>query len=206
MMHTPGLYAIGLDSGDVVAIVMQITTYAIDGLCLVRPRRHGDDRGYFMETFKSDWFRDAVADVVFVQDNQAMSAEAGTIRGLHFQRAPTAQGKLIRCLRGAIFDVAVDIRPGSATFGQWLGVTLTPESGDQLWVPEGFAHGYCTLTADTEVFYKVTAPYSPADEGGLAFDDPDVGIDWPVAAGDAILSPRDRLWPGLRSFSATLGE
>jgi dTDP-4-dehydrorhamnose 3,5-epimerase len=159
---------------------MHVTTYAIDGPILIQTQRHGDERGYFMETFKADWFRETIADVVFVQDNQAMSAQPGTIRGLHFQRAPTAQGKLVRCLRGAIFDAAVDIRPGSATFGQWLGVTLTPENGEQFWIPEGFAHGYCTLTANTEVFYKVTAPYSPADEGGLLFCDPNVGIDWPV--------------------------
>jgi len=184
---------------------MLTTTYGLDGPVLIRPKRHGDDRGWFMETFKDAWFREAVADVGFVQDNQAMSAEAGTLRGLHFQRAPMAQGKLIRCLRGAIFDVAVDIRMGSATFGQWLGVTLTPESGEQFWVPQGFAHGYCTLTADTEVFYKVTAPYSPADEGGLAFDDPDVAIDWPVPHDAAVLSPRDRTWPSLRTLAEEEG-
>lgn len=181
---------------------MQTITYVLSGPVLIQPKRHGDARGYFMETFKAAWFRDTIADVAFVQDNQALSAEAGTIRGLHFQRAPMAQGKLIRCLRGAIFDVAVDIRPESETFGQWLGVTLTPEAGDQLWVPAGFAHGYCTLTNDTEVFYKVTAPYSPADEGGVAFDDPDIAIDWPMSAGSAILSPRDRTWPSLKNLSA----
>ncbi len=179
---------------------MHITTFALDGPVLIKPQRHGDSRGYFMETFKDAWFRDAIADVAFVQDNQAMSAEAGTVRGLHFQRAPTAQGKLIRCLRGAIFDVAVDIRPGSPTRGEWLGVTLTPELGEQLWVPEGFAHGYSTLQPDTEVFYKVTAPYSPADEGGLAFDDPDVGIAWPVNLEAAVLSQRDRTWPSLMTL------
>ena len=184
---------------------MQITTYAIDGPALIQPKRHGDHRGYFMETFKAAWFRDAVADVAFVQDNQAMSAEPGTIRGLHFQRAPMAQGKLIRCLRGAIFDVAVDIRPDSATFGQWVGVTLTPESGEQFWVPEGFAHGYCTLTANTEVFYKVTAPYSPADEGGLAFDDSDVSIDWPVPHEAVVLSARDRQQPQLKALLTAVG-
>ena len=184
---------------------MQTTTYAISGPVLIQPKRHGDARGYFMETFKDAWFRDSVADVTFVQDNQAMSAEAGTLRGLHFQRAPMAQGKLVRCLRGAIFDVAVDIRPDSPTFGQWLGVTLTPEAADQLWVPEGFAHGYCTLVPDTEVFYKVTAPYSPTDEGGLAFDDPDVAVDWPVPAASAILSPRDRTWPSLQALAAQGG-
>jgi dTDP-4-dehydrorhamnose 3,5-epimerase len=183
---------------------MQVTTYAINGPALIKPARHGDHRGYFMETFKDAWFRDTVADVAFVQDNQAMSAEAGTIRGLHFQTAPSAQGKLIRCLRGAIFDVAVDIRPGSTTLGQWVGVTLTADNGEQLWIPEGFAHGYCTLTVDTEVFYKVTAPYSPADEGGLAFDDPDVGVHWPVPREAAILSARDREQPRLKALMALM--
>ncbi len=181
---------------------MQTTTYALSGPVLIRPERHGDSRGYFMETFRDGWFRETIADVAFVQDNQAMSVEAGTIRGLHFQRAPMAQGKLIRCLRGSVFDVAVDIRPQSPSFGQWLGVTLTADAGEQLWLPEGFAHGYCTLAADTEIFYKVTAPYSPAHEGGIAVDDPDIAIDWPVSLETAVLSPRDRALPSLKTLLA----
>ncbi|MGZ3305939.1 MAG: dTDP-4-dehydrorhamnose 3,5-epimerase family protein, partial [Asticcacaulis sp.] len=114
---------------------MQITTFGIMGPVLIKPVRHGDHRGYFMETFRDDWFRENIADAAFVQDNQVLSVEAGTMRALHYQRAPMAQGKLVRCLRGAIFDVAVDIRPGSETFGQWVGVTLTPEAGEQFWVP-----------------------------------------------------------------------
>ena len=188
-----------------IGFTMQTTTYALNGPVLIQPQRHGDSRGYFMETFKDAWFRETIADMAFVQDNQAMSAEAGTIRGLHFQHAPMAQGKLIRCLRGAIFDVAVDIRKGSATFGQWLGVKLTEEGAEQLWMPEGFAHGYCTLTPDTEILYKVTAPYSPACEGGIAFDDPDIGIGWPVPRGSAILSSRDRALPRLNALMTAAG-
>lgn len=180
---------------------MHATSYSVPGPVLITPKKHGDERGYFMETFKDAWFRENVADVAFVQDNQALSGQVGTVRGLHYQLPPVAQGKLVRCLKGAVFDVAVDIRPGSETFGQWVGVTLTPETGEQLWVPEGFAHGYCTLTADTEVFYKVTAPYSPEYDRGLAFDDPDIAIDWPIAIADAILSAKDKTQPALRTLA-----
>lgn len=160
----------------------------------------GDARGYFMEAFKDPWFRENVADVTFVQDNQSLSAKVGTIRGLHFQRAPLVQGKLVRCLRGAIFDVAVDIRPGSATFGQWVGEMLTPENALQLWVPEGFAHGFCTLEPDTVVFYKVTNPYSAAHDAGIAFDDPEIGIEWPIDLASAVLSDKDKAQPKLSSL------
>lgn len=177
---------------------MQLTRYSIDGPALIAPRKLGDSRGYFMEAFKDAWFREHVADVSFVQDNQSLSAQAGTIRGLHYQAAPVGQGKLVRCLKGAIFDVAVDIRPGSGTFGQWVGVTLTPENAEQLWVPEGFLHGFCTLTADTEVFYKVTNPYSPAHDRGIAFDDPDIAVDWPIDAARAVLSDKDKTLPPLK--------
>jgi len=167
---------------------------------LITPKRHADARGYFMEAFKDAWFRENVADTGFVQDNQSLSAQVGTIRGLHYQEAPMAQGKLVRCLKGAIFDVAVDIRPGSGTFGQWIGETLTPENAQQLWVPEGFAHGFCTLEPDTEVFYKVTNPYSPTHDKGVAFDDPEIGIEWPIDILHAFLSDKDRVQPGLSSL------
>ena len=180
---------------------MQIAPFSIAGPVLIRPKILGDARGWFIETFKDGWFREHVADVGFVQDNHSFSAAAGTIRGLHGQRAPAAQGKLVRCIRGAIFDVVVDIREGSATFGQWAGAKLTPEAAEQMWVPEGFLHGFCTLTPDTEVCYKVTAAYSPADEIGVAFDDPDIGIDWPVKRPDAVLSDKDRVLPHLRAFT-----
>lgn len=179
---------------------MQISTYEIEGPVLITPKMFGDSRGYFMEAFKDAWFRESVADVTFVQDNQSLSAQIGTIRGLHYQLAPLGQGKLVRCLRGAIFDVAVDIRKGSSTFGQWIGATLTPENAQQLWVPEGFAHGFCTLEPDTEVFYKVTNPYSPEHDRGVAFDDPEIGIDWPMDTAQAVLSDKDRVQPKLSSL------
>jgi len=176
---------------------MKVERFNISGLALIRPKMHVDDRGFFMESFKDAWFRDNVADVAFVQDNQSLSRQSGTLRGLHFQMPPQGQGKLVRCLRGAIYDVAVDIRPDSATFGQWLGVHLTPEHNDQFWIPEGFAHGYCTLVEDTEVFYKVTSPYSKEHEGGLAFDDPEIAIRWPIDVDKAVLSDKDRAQPRL---------
>jgi dTDP-4-dehydrorhamnose 3,5-epimerase len=169
----------------------------IPDLVLFTPRRNGDARGFFSETFRQDAFDAAAGPSMFVQDNHACSGEAGVIRGLHFQRPPRAQGKLVRVVRGAIFDVAVDIRLGSPTFGQHVAVVLSAENWRHLWVPIGFAHGYCTLEPNTEVIYKVTAYYSPADEGGLAFDDPALAIDWPVAAEQAQLSDRDRRHPKL---------
>lgn len=180
---------------------MQVTRFAIEGPVLIKPRIIGDARGYFMETFKDAWFRDNVANVGFVQDNQSMSSETGTIRGLHFQMAPMGQGKLVRCLKGAIFDVAVDMRKGSPSFGQWVGETLTPEGAEQLWVPEGFAHGFCTVLPDTEVFYKVTNPYSPEHDRGIAFDDPDIAIKWPVDLAAAVLSDKDRRQPSLHAYA-----
>lgn len=179
---------------------MQITTYEVEGVALITPKKFGDNRGYFMEAFKDAWFRESVADVTFVQDNQSLSAQVGTIRGLHYQKAPCGQGKLVRCLRGAIFDVAVDIRPESSTFGQWVGETLTPDNARQLWIPEGFAHGFCTLEPDTEVLYKVTSPYSPTHDAGVAFDDPEIGIEWPIDLAAAVLSDKDKVQPKLSSL------
>lgn len=151
----------------------------ISDLKRIRPVRHGDSRGYFSETFKDGWFREHVADVSFVQDNESLSAMAGTIRGLHFQTAPFAQAKLIRCIRGALLDVAVDIRKGSPTFGKWVAFELTADNGEQLWVPVGFAHGFMTLVPDTMISYKVTAPYSAEHDRGVKWDDPEIGIKWP---------------------------
>ena len=138
----------------------------------------------------------------FVQDNQSFSAFAGTIRGLHFQRPPHAQAKLVRCVRGAILDVAVDLRVGAPTFGQAHAVELSADSGDQLFIPPGFAHGFVTLTPGAEVAYKVSAPHAPGHEGGLAWDDPDLRLDWPVQAHAAILTPRDRAWPKLKALDS----
>lgn len=179
---------------------MQSEIFAVDGPALLTPKLIGDSRGYFMETFKADWFRENIADVAFVQDNQSLSAQVGTIRGLHYQKEPVPQGKLVRCLKGSIFDVAVDIRKGSKTFGKWIGATLTAANSQQLWVPEGFAHGFCTLEPDTIVFYKVTNPYSHPHDAGIAFDDPEIGIDWPINLAKAVLSDKDKVQPKLASL------
>ena len=179
---------------------MHFERFDIEGPALIRPKMIGDARGFFMEAFKDGWFREHIADVTFVQDNQSLSRQKGVIRGLHYQKAPVGQGKLVRCIKGAIFDVAVDIRPDSATFGQWVGVTLTAEKGEQLWVPEGFAHGFCTLEPDCEVFYKVTNPYSREHDAGVAFDDPEIGVAWPVDLAEAVLSDKDQVQPKLASL------
>ncbi|MDE1193069.1 MAG: dTDP-4-dehydrorhamnose 3,5-epimerase [Arachidicoccus sp.] len=181
-------------------ISVHYETFSVSGVALIVPTRIGDSRGYFFESYKDGWFREHIANVGFVQDNQSLSAQVGTIRGLHYQKSPLPQGKLVRCLNGAIFDVAVDIRPGSKTFGQWVGANLTAEKGEQLWVPEGFAHGFCTLEPDTVVFYKVTNPYSHPHDAGIAFDDPEIGIDWPVDLSKAVLSDKDKTQPKLASL------
>ncbi|HEX4754095.1 MAG TPA: dTDP-4-dehydrorhamnose 3,5-epimerase, partial [Solirubrobacterales bacterium] len=179
-----------------------VTRLDILDVVLIRPTRHGDARGYFVESFNARRFGREVTEAVFVQDNEALSAQAGTVRGLHFQRPPTAQGKLVRALKGGIFDVAVDIRHGSPTFGRHVSALLTAETGDQLWVPPGFAHGYCTTEPDSIIAYKVTDFYSAADDGGIAWDDPALGIDWPVASGAAMLSDKDRKLPKLADLPA----
>jgi dTDP-4-dehydrorhamnose 3,5-epimerase len=176
-----------------------VTPLALPEVLLITPRRHGDARGWFTET----WSRAALADTAvapdFVQDNQAFSAKKGTLRGLHAQTAPHAQGKLVRVLRGAIFDVAVDIRQGSPSRGRWVGAELTAARGEQLWVPRGFAHGYLTLTEDAEIFYKVDAPYAPSSEVGVAWNDPDLAIAWPDV-GEVTLNDRDRALPRLKDL------
>jgi len=179
---------------------MNFKHFSISGPALIQPKMIRDDRGFFMEAYKDAWFRENIENVVFVQDNQSLSRQVGTIRGLHYQRAPFGQGKLVRCLKGAIFDVAVDIRPDSETFGHWIGETLTAEQGEQLWIPDGFAHGFCTLEPDTEVFYKVTNPYSRDHDAGLAFDDPEIGIEWPLDVSEAVLSEKDKVQPPLASL------
>ncbi|MFG1342076.1 dTDP-4-dehydrorhamnose 3,5-epimerase [Xanthobacter autotrophicus] len=176
---------------------MKLTKLAIPEIVKITPARFGDARGYFSELFKDQWFRENVSNVTFVQDNQSLSSAVGTVRGLHFQLDPFAQGKLVRCLAGAIFDVAVDIRVGSPTYGQWVGAELTPENGDQLWIPAGFAHGFATLLPDTVILYKVTAPYSAANDRGLLWNDLDIGIEWPIETGQAMLSDKDKVQPRL---------
>lgn len=171
---------------------MKVERCAIRDVLLIEPVRHGDARGFFSEV----WSRRALAaqgfDVDFVQDNHAFSAQKGVLRGLHFQRPPTAQGKLVRVARGAILDVAVDIRQGSPTYGQHVAMELSAANWRQLWVPRGFAHGYVTLEPDTEVLYKTDAYYDRATDAGIAWDDPALGIDWQVDAASVILSDKDR--------------
>jgi dTDP-4-dehydrorhamnose 3,5-epimerase len=176
---------------------MTITQLALPEVLIITPKRHGDARGWFTETWSRRAMLETGLDIDFVQDNQAFSAKAGTVRGLHFQTAPHPQAKLVRVLRGAIYDVAVDIRPGSATYGRWVGAKLTSEGGEQLFVPRGFAHGYCTLTDDCELAYKVDGLYAPQTEGGILWSDPALGIDWPVSREAAVLSDKDQVLPTL---------
>lgn len=170
---------------------MQITSLAIPEIKVITPKIFRDDRGFFSETYNVAALSEAGFDEVFVQDNHAMSAEVGVVRGLHFQLDPMAQGKLVRVVKGAILDVAVDIRAGSPTFGQHVARELSADNWEQLWVPVGFAHGYCTLQPNTEVIYKVTALYDPASERGIQFDDPALGIAWPYDRSEAVLSAKD---------------
>jgi dTDP-4-dehydrorhamnose 3,5-epimerase len=178
------------------------TKLAISGVLLITPKRREDARGYFMETYRARTFEEFGLPAVFVQDNQAFSLHAGTIRGLHFQAPPYAQAKLVRVIRGSAFDVAVDLRRGSPTFGRWVGATLTAESGKQLFVPAEFAHGYCTLAPGTEVAYKCGSYYMAEADAGVRFSDPEIGIQWPVAADMAIVSDRDRDLPLLGEIAS----
>ncbi|KQV36323.1 MULTISPECIES: dTDP-4-dehydrorhamnose 3,5-epimerase [unclassified Rhizobium] len=167
------------------------------GVTEITPTRFGGRRGYFSEVFKDTWFRESVADVGFMQDNQSFSREVGTLRGLHFQLEPFAQGKLVRVLSGSIFDVAADIRTGSPDYGRWVGVILTAEEGNQLWIPPGFAHGFLTLEPDTLIHYKVTAPYSATHDRGLHWNDPSIAVAWPDVSAGFTLSAKDEVQPFL---------
>ena len=181
---------------------MKFEPQTIADVVLVVPKRFGDSRGFFAETFRANLFDEHRVAGPFVQDNHAYSADAGVLRGLHFQEPPMAQAKLVRCIRGAIFDVAVDIRKSSATYGQYVSAELTAENGAQLYLPAGFAHAYLTLTTDCEVEYKVTNYYAPETEGGLAWDDPAIGIDWPLPNGAPSLSQKDSRLPSLAEFES----
>ena len=177
---------------------MHVEPTAIPDVKIVTPQKHGDARGFFSETYsKAAWDRCGL-DFVFVQDNHSFSAVAGTLRGLHFQIPPFAQDKLIRVGRGRILDVAVDIRRSSFTFGKYVAVELSADNWRQLLVPIGFAHGFVTLEPNCEVLYKTTASYSPAHDRGLAWDDPDIGMKWPLPEGGPMLSDKDRRWPRLK--------
>ena len=169
----------------------------IPAVILVTPAKFGDARGFFSEVYNAAVFAEAGIAAMFVQDNQSLSQAAGVVRGLHFQKPPHAQGKLVRVVRGRILDVAVDIRAGSPTYGQHVAVELSAENWQQLWVPEGFAHGFCTLEEGCEVIYKVTDYYASECDAGIAWNDPDLGISWPVSAADAVLSAKDQCLPRL---------
>lgn len=177
--------------------MLSVEDTAIPDVKIVTPKKFGDHRGFFSETWSRKAFADAGLDLDFVQDNQSLSAPVGTLRGLHFQSPPYAQDKLVRITRGRILDVAVDIRASSPTFGKHVAVELSAENWKQLLVPVGFAHGFVTLEPDTEVIYKVTAPYAPENDHGLAFDDPALGIDWRLPLSGLTLSDKDRKHPRL---------
>jgi dTDP-4-dehydrorhamnose 3,5-epimerase len=179
---------------------MQMERTALDGVFILRPRKHADARGFVAETFKASVLRNAGVTHEWTQENHSYSARAGTVRGLHFQAPPAAQAKLVRVLRGAIFDVALDIRRASPTFGEHVAIELSGENMQQLYIPAGFAHGFCTLSDDAEVLYKVSADYAPAHEGGVLWNDVDLGIAWPASA--ALTSERDASWPRLKDFSS----
>jgi len=166
------------------------------------PIKHGDERGFFSEVYSKAELAKLGIDLEFVQDNQSMSRKVGTVRGLHFQAPPFAQSKLVRVLRGAIFDVVVDVRTGSPSYGQHVSVKITAQDWNQLLVPKGFAHGFCTLEPDTEILYKVDAPYAAEHEHGILWSDPDLGIEWPVSVEQAMVSSKDRQLPRLKDLNS----
>jgi dTDP-4-dehydrorhamnose 3,5-epimerase len=180
---------------------MKIEQTALPGVHILTPQRFGDDRGWFSETWNVQRMASARLDIGFVQDNHSMSGAVGTLRGLHYQRPPHAQDKLVRCSRGVIFDVAVDVRIGSPTYGKWLGLELSAQNGKQLLVPRGFLHGFVTRVPDTEVQYKCSDFYAPDCDGGIRWDDPDIGIDWGLS-GPPVLSDKDQIAPLLRDFKS----
>jgi len=180
----------------------EIVSQLLSDVLLITPKKFGDSRGYFMETYSQPRLAEAGFFGAFLQDNQSLTAAAGTVRGLHFQAPPHAQDKLVRVTRGAIFDVAVDIRLGSPTYGQHIALEISAENNHQLLIPAGYAHGFQTLTPDCEVMYKVTHVYTPKAEGGLLWNDPALAIAWPISADRAHLSPRDEAWPTLAALNS----
>lgn len=180
---------------------MQIEQTSLPGVLVLIPRRHGDHRGFFSESYNRQRMAEAGIKVTFVQDNQSLSAQTGTLRGLHFQVPPHAQVKLVRCGRGRFYDVAVDIRRGSPSYGRWVGVELSFENGKQLLIPAGFAHGFVTLEPDTEIVYKCSDYYAPDCDAGIAWGDPDLDIDWPHS-GAPVLSKKDAVAPRLSEIDS----
>lgn len=175
---------------------MKVIELKLDGASIIEPVVHGDNRGFFMESYNEQAFKQNGIHHNFIQDNHSLSAETGVLRGLHYQLNPKAQTKLVRVLRGAIYDVIVDIRKNSPTFGQWVGVILSEDNKRQLLVPKGFAHGFCTLGPSTQVLYKVDEYYSPENDRGILWSDPSLGIDWPTTS--PILSDKDKRHPLLK--------
>ena len=176
---------------------IKVTTCDIEGLYVIEPTVFKDERGYFMETYNQNDFKEAGLNMTFVQDNQSMSVK-GVLRGLHFQKQ-YPQGKLVRAVRGTVFDVAVDLRSDSKTYGKRFGVTLSAENKKQFYIPEGFAHGFLVLSDEAEFAYKCTDFYHPGDEGGLLWSDPEIGVDWPIEPGmELIISDKDKKWSGLK--------
>lgn len=174
-----------------------VTRCEIEGLCVIEPAVFKDERGYFMETYNQKDFQEAGLNMVFVQDNQSMSSK-GVLRGLHFQKE-YPQGKLVRAVRGTVFDVAVDLRESSKTYGKWFGVELSAENKKQFYIPEGFAHGFLVLSDEAEFAYKCTDFYHPGDEGGIIWNDPDIGVEWPIEEGmQVIVSEKDNKWNGIK--------
>jgi len=173
----------------------QFKSLEIPGVILIEPQVFSDERGFFMEAYKYSEFASFGITERFVQDNHSRSKK-GVLRGLHYQNPPKAQGKLVRVISGEIFDVAVDIRKGSPTFGKWVGIKLSAENKRMLYIPPGFAHGFCVLSDIAEVLYKTTEEFAPECEAGIIWDDPDIGIDWPIKT--PILSPKDAKWPRLK--------
>ncbi|KAA0971581.1 dTDP-4-dehydrorhamnose 3,5-epimerase [Aureimonas fodinaquatilis] len=182
--------------------MLEVKKLAIADVLEIRTRRFGDDRGFFSETFQRDRFIQQGITIDWMQDNQSYSAEVGTLRGLHYQDPPFAQDKLVRVLRGRILDVAVDIRNGSPTFGQWVSLELSAADFNQILVPIGFAHGFVTLEPDTEVLYKVSAPYSGEHDRSIRFDDADIGVDWPLNGRTPVLSAKDTNAPRLAEITS----
>ena len=183
-------------------LTLQIEETTLPGVLILTPRRFGDDRGFFSEAWNRDTLRAQGIDMDFVQDNHSLSRPVGTVRGLHYHSPPHAQDKLVRCGAGVVFDVAVDARAGSPTYGKWVGVELSAENGRQLLIPKGFLHGFVTRTPNAELLYKCTDVYAPDCDGAVHFADPDLAIDWGIDPADAILSPKDAGAPGFAGFAS----
>lgn len=194
---------IGEHSEDIKVACVKIEQTSLSGVYLLTPKRIADSRGFFAQTYAANELAAAGMTAQFVQDNHSLSVEAGTVRGLHFQLPPRAQTKLVRCGQGALFDVAVDLRKGSPTYGAWYGAELSADNGCQLWIPEGFAHGFVTRAPNTEIIYKCSDYYAPETEGMISWDDPDIAIDWGLDGATPHLSEKDSKVAPLVAFDST---